>query len=77
MSVLALATDAGSLDRLGEVAGVYSYDSLADNANNVELFGQQVKVASLDDLIQMKKAANRTKDQLHLLELRAMKKLRS
>jgi len=72
-SVLTLATDAGSVDLLGEIAGIDSFDALANGADVISLFGHHVKVASLDDLIRMKQAADRPKDQLHLLELRALK----
>ncbi len=33
------------------------------------------RVASLDDLIAMKRAANRPKDQAHVMELLALKRL--
>ena len=73
-SVLTLATDLGSLDLLGEVAGVKSFSALTSNAHEIELFGHRVRVASLEDLIRMKQAANRPKDQLHLIELKALLK---
>jgi len=72
-SVLTLSTDSGSVDLLGEVAGIDSYADLEADATEVNLFGRLVKIASIDDLIKMKEAANRTKDKLHLLELRAIK----
>lgn len=37
--------------------------------------GFDVRVASFDDLISMKRAANRIKDQLHILELQELQKL--
>jgi len=41
----------------------------------MELYGMHVRVASIDDLLSMKRAANRAKDQNHILELEALKKL--
>jgi hypothetical protein len=38
--------------------------------------GVVMQVASLDDLIAMKRAANRPKDQPHIFKLLALKKLR-
>ena len=40
-----------------------------------EAFGVRTRVASIDDHITMKRAANRPKDQSHILELEALRKL--
>jgi predicted nucleotidyltransferase len=62
------ATAYGSFDILGDVAGIKSYEQLRSNAKFEEIAGVDVRVASLDDLIAMKRAANRVKDQLMVLE---------
>lgn len=61
-------TEYGSFDILGDVAGIKSYDELRRGSKVEEVFGIQVRVASLDHLIAMKRAANRPKDQLMVLE---------
>ncbi len=70
---LTLATEAGAVDLLGEVPGVISFDALWERSVVIELEGIAVHVASLDDLIAMKEAAGRPKDQLHALELKALR----
>jgi hypothetical protein len=55
-------TPYGDLDVLADVAGVRSYDELAAGSEEKEIFGLPVRVASLDHLIAMKRAANRPKD---------------
>ena len=70
-----LVTDIGALDILGEPSGVISFDELWERSANMEVHGLPVHVASLDDLIAMKRAAGRIKDQGHLLELEALRKL--
>ncbi len=72
---LTLATDLGSIDLLGEVPGVGSFETLWEHSVVLEVNGAVVHVASLEDLIAMKRAANRPKDQNHLLELEALRKL--
>ncbi len=72
---LTLATDLGSIDLLGEVPGVGSFETLWEHSVVLEVNGAAVHVASLEDLIAMKRAANRPKDQNHLLELEALRKL--
>lgn len=72
---LNLSTDLGLVDVMREVPGVDSFDGLWNRAVPMDLGGFTVSVASLDDLIAMKRAANRPKDQIHLYELFALKKL--
>ncbi|HEX8689921.1 MAG TPA: hypothetical protein VF729_06740 [Solirubrobacterales bacterium] len=58
----------GSFDILGDAAGMDSYDSLRAEAAVVTIEGVEVRVASIDHLIAMKRAANRTKDKLMVEE---------
>jgi hypothetical protein len=46
---------------------------LARTADAYELFGHRVLVASIDDLIRMKRAAGRSKDLLAVEELGALR----
>jgi predicted nucleotidyltransferase len=66
---LTLVTDVGNIDLLAEPPGIDSFEGLWSRAIEVEIYGMKVHVASLEDLIAMKRAAGRPKDQQHLLEL--------
>lgn len=72
---LNLDTTLGKLDVLREIGGVDSFEGLWARAVPMDFGGFMVRVASIDDLIAMKRAANRPKDQNHLYELLALKKL--
>lgn len=61
-------TQFGSLDILGDVAGIKSYDELRRGSSEEDVAGVPVRIASLDHLIAMKRAANRVKDQLMVVE---------
>jgi hypothetical protein len=58
----------GDLDVLADLAGIRSYDQLKAAAQAKTIFGLEVAVASIDHLIAMKRASNRTKDQLMVEE---------
>jgi hypothetical protein len=73
--VLTLDTPDGWIDLLGQPDGSPSYERLRERAWRTELAGVQVLVASLDDLIAMKKAAGRPKDLVAVEELEAIKRL--
>lgn len=72
---LNLSTDLGEVDVMRDIPGVDSFEGLAERAVVMDFDGFSVRVASLDDLIAMKRAAGRPKDQLHLYELLALKRL--
>jgi hypothetical protein len=61
-------TPYGDLDVLADAAGMPSYDELKLAAVDREVFGHVVKIASIDHLIAMKRAAGRTKDKLMVEE---------
>lgn len=61
-------TPFGKFDILGDVEGSGGYDSLRKSALITVVAGSEVRVASIDHLIAMKRAANRPKDQLMVEE---------
>jgi len=69
-----LTTTVGDLDIIGTPAGVSGYEELHAGAEQAELDeGLVVPVASLDDLIRMKRAAGRMKDRIELEVLGALR----
>lgn len=67
-----LTTTMGDLDLLGEVAGGGTYASLASDALKTTIGGQRFRYVSLGRLIELKRAAGRTKDLNILAELEAL-----
>ena len=76
-AVISLSTDAGDVDLLRVLPGVDSFDGLMDRSVVRRIFGMDVHVASIQDLIAMKKAANRPKDLNHISELEALAALQN
>jgi hypothetical protein len=66
-------TDIGWIDVLGTPSGTDGYEDLVRTADRFPLFGYQVLVSSVDDLIRMKRAAGRPKDLLAIEELGALR----
>ncbi|HUP63647.1 MAG TPA: hypothetical protein VNA69_24895 [Thermoanaerobaculia bacterium] len=70
-------TSAGPLDCLGIPSGTAGYKDLASRATEVELaVDLRVLIASLDDVIRMKRAADRAKDRIEVEILEAVKRRR-
>ena len=66
-------TDLGDLDCLGIPAGTLGYVDLVKDAVEIDLDGLVVAVASIDDLIRMKRAAGRPRDLAELEILGALR----
>lgn len=75
--VLTLDTPEGRLDLLAEPDGSGGYARLRANAIEVTVSGVTVRVAGLEDLLAMKKAAGRPKDRVYVEELEAIRRLRA
>ena len=67
-----LTTSLGDLDLLGEVAGAGTYEQLLPHSEEIVLFGVKCRCATLERLIQMKRAAGRPKDLFVIAELVAL-----
>jgi hypothetical protein len=64
--MLALTTRDGDLDLIVDPPGSPGYPALRRHADIVDLDGQSVRIASLEDLIEMKRAAGRPQDEIDL-----------
>jgi hypothetical protein len=67
------STDVGDVDCLITPAGTEGYADLSRDAVAVDLDGIEVRIASLDALIRMKRAAGRAKDRAELEILGALR----
>lgn len=65
-------SDLGSFDILGHADGMRAYDRMRMDAKPDVAWGFPIRVASIDDLIRMKRAAGRAKDRLMVEELIAI-----
>ncbi len=67
--MLTLTTRDGDLDLLADPPGSPGYPSLRRHADIVELDGESVRIASVEDLIEMKRAAGRPQDEIDIESL--------
>jgi hypothetical protein len=72
-----LKTTHGDLDCLGDPGGGFDYELLKRNADQMDVTGWKVMVASLDDIIAMKRAAGRIKDRIEVENLSALREVRN
>jgi hypothetical protein len=75
VQLLTLTTVAGRLDVMTRPDGAPSYDVLRRRAERQRIANVSVLVASIDDLISIKRAAGRNKDLGDIDELEAIKRL--
>ena len=71
--VITLRTRYGDLDLLAHPDPGFDYEALLEHSLQVEILGVEVRVASLDDLMAMKRAAGRPKDRIELEILGALR----
>jgi hypothetical protein len=75
-ATLTLTTSEGDIDLLSDPPGSPGYAALKRNASRVELDGNVVLVASIDDLIAMKTAVGRPQDIVDLESLEIIRRRR-
>jgi hypothetical protein len=75
VELLTLTTSAGELDLLGHPAGGPGYEVLRKRAARIDIGDFHILVASIEDLISMKRAAGRPKDLADIEELDAIRRL--
>jgi hypothetical protein len=73
--VLTLETKLGPLDLLAQPDGAPVYERLRAGSVREDVAGVPVQIASLDDLIAMKRAAGRPRDLIAVEELEAIRRL--
>lgn len=69
-------TDAGNLDCLATSSGSSGYESLVRTAVVMEIAGIEVKIAAIEDLLAMKRAAGHPKDLVEVEILSAVREER-
>ena len=77
IELLALETSAGTLDVLAKPPGAPPFKTLWERADRLDAGGFVIRVASIDDLLAMKRAAGRPKDLADIAELEAILRLRA
>ena len=70
-----LTTSHGSVDLLGEIAGLDGFERVQKYASKFKIGEDLFDVLSLEGLIRSKRAAGRSKDLLVIPELQALKEL--
>ena len=74
---LLLTTDLGRLDVLRDVPPLGVYSDLATRATTVHVFGRELRLIALDDLIAIKEHVARPKDLIVAAQLKAIRATRT
>ena len=72
---LYLDTDIGQLDCLSSIDGIGSYQEVKKASISIEAEGLQIRVLSIEGLIESKKTLNRPRDEQAIIQLEAIKKI--
>jgi predicted nucleotidyltransferase len=72
--ILTLTTDDGQIDLLASPDGAPGYPDLRAKANAIDIEGVTVRIASIDDLLAMKRAAKRPADLIDIESLEAARR---
>jgi hypothetical protein len=75
--ILTLDTPLGGLDLLANPDGSPGYAALKANAERIDFDGFEVRIAGIEDLLAMKRAAGRPKDRPDIEALVAIQRLRA
>jgi hypothetical protein len=73
--MLCLTTPVGDLDLLVNPDGAPAYETLRDRASVMQLSGRNVRIASIEDMLAMKRAAGRPQDLLDIESLEVAREL--
>jgi hypothetical protein len=72
--IMCLTTPLGDIDLLVNPDGAPSYSALRRHADVMDLGGQSVRIASIEDMLAMKRAAGRPQDLVDLESLEAARR---
>ena len=73
---LHLESDCGDIDLIAEVPGI-SYETIKQNCDQFEVEATRLRVASVKELIEMKRHTGRGKDAIHIAELEDLLRLQT
>ena len=76
-TILTLDTDEGRIDLLFRPDGAPPFEEMLPRSATTIIGGAEIRVASLDDLIAMKRAAGRPQDLADVVQLEAIRRLRA
>jgi len=71
-----LVTDGGRLDLIFKPSGTEGYEDLLKSAVTFEVFGAEIRAASLEDILRSKRASKRPQDQQDVMILKEILKQR-